>query len=396
MNSARHEPGAAEGIAGKVNARGSAGSVLVVGPGFRGRGGIASVIAMHAETETWRRRGLRLLSTFDDRSARHKVGSALLAYAMAPLLLWRGEMVHIHLAAQTSILRKLPIVAMARLLERPVIVHVHAPSEESLFRRTPGWARRFLFASAARVVALSESWAAIFRAHEPRCRVVVMANPVRDFDAITHAEGSPQVVLFAGKLEPRKGYGDLLAAAAEVLQEFPEVEFWFAGHGEVEEARAYATQLGIARSVRLLGWLGGAALDEVYAKATVFALPSYAEGVPMSVLEAMSHGVPVICTPVGGLPELIDNGSNGIFIAAGDTRSLAREIARLLRDTDRAAVLGAAGRTTVRQRCSMDSLSDALESLYTGVEAEHVLARVAEPGGETNALSASVQRGGAK
>ena len=329
------------------------GSVLVVGPGVRGRGGIATVIQRHAETETWSRRRLRWLSTFDDRSTLHKLGAALAAYLAAPVLLVRAEMVHVHLAAQTSVLRKLPIVAMARLLARPVIVHIHAPSEESFFSSTPRWARRFLFKSAARVVVLSQSWASIVHAHEPSSHIVVMANPVRDFDAAPRHSGAPQVVFFAGKLDARKGYADLLTAAAEVLRQSPEVTFRFAGHGEVPQARAIAAELGIAAHVEFLGWLDTPALDQAYAEAIVFALPSYAEGVPMSVLEAMSHGVPVICTPVGGLPELIDDGINGLFVNPGDTKSLAQRLVQLLHDPAQAAAIGAAGRVTVRQTCSL-------------------------------------------
>ena len=351
------------------------GSVLVVGPGVRGRGGIASVIRTHAQTETWHRRGLRHLSTFNDRSPLHKACSALAAYAAAPLLLWRAKMVHIHLAAQTSILRKLPFVALARLMARPIIVHVHAPSEASIFEHTPRWATSFLFTSAARVVALSESWATIFRAHHPRTPVMVIPNAIPNPAAPSHPSASPRIILFAGKLDARKGYADLLAAAPAVLQQFPDTEFHFAGHGELEAARALASRLGIAPSVHLHGWLDAPALDALYAQSTAFVLPSYAEGVPMSVLEAMSHAVPVITTPVGGLPELIRDGENAIFVTPGDVPALTHSIAALLRHPARAAALGAAGRLTVRQCCSLESVSAQLEALYAGVAAEQAQTR---------------------
>jgi glycosyltransferase involved in cell wall biosynthesis len=90
----------------------------------------------------------------------------------------------------------------------------------------------------------------------------------------------------------------------------------------------------------------------------------------MSVIEAMSHGIPVVCTPVGGLPELIRDGENGVFVNPGDVPSLARRIIRLLRDPQRAAALARAGHTTVQRHCSIETISEALEALYADVLGE--------------------------
>jgi glycosyltransferase involved in cell wall biosynthesis len=348
------------------------GSVLVVGPGQRGRGGIAAVIRMHQRTTTWERRRTYHLATFDDRSAFHKLWSALAAYVVAPYHLLRTDLAHVHLAAQTSILRKIPILWMAKVLRRPVIVHVHAPSTESLFRDTKPWAMRFTFRTAARVVALSQSWADAFVAYEPKARVVVLANPVRIFDRIQHDPSAAPVVLFVGKLEPRKGYGDLLSAAKLVLNDFPYAQFWFAGHGEVDAARVQAEKLGIVGSVRFLGWVDGNDLEGIYRQAHVVALPSYAEGVPMCIIEGMSHGIPVVCTPVGGLPELIRDGENGLFVIPGDVIGLARQIGRLLGEPKFAATLGMAGRADVIHHCAIEHIDAALDALYTDVLGEAV------------------------
>ena len=333
------------------------------------------MIRMHQQTKTWASRGLRLLPTFDDTNTFHKVRIAVAAYLSAPYLLLRADLMHVHLAAQTSILRKLPLVAIARVMRKPIVVHFHAPSKESLFEKTSPWALRFLFRSATRVVALSQSWADVFLLSDPRVRVVVIPNPVRLYEAVTPAKRKPAVVLFVGKLEARKGYGDLLTAAAEVLAQFPATQFWFAGHGELAEAQKRIEHLGIAPSVRLLGWVEGTALQAIYPQASILVLPSYAEGVPMSVIEAMSHGVPVICTPVGGLPELICDGRNGLLVNPGDVRSLAREIGRLLREPQAAFDLGAAGQRTVQDRCSIEKVSDELEALYAEVLREAAAGR---------------------
>ncbi len=338
--------------------------LLVIGPGSRSRGGISSVIQLHRGAPFWKRMQAQLLSTYDDRGALEKLSAAAGAYAAAPFRIMRARVVHVHVAAQLSLLRKLPFVCIARALRKPLVVHVHAASEESLFRKTPRFAVRFTLRSASRVIALSESWAEAIVKHVPQARVVVVPNPVSTHDPANMRPRSRPVVLYVGKLEPRKGYADLLTAAAAVLRDFPAAQFWFAGHGETAQARARCEQLGIGGSVRLLGWVGRTHLEQLYREASVLALPSYGEGVPMAVLEAMSHGVPVICTPVGGLPELIEDGRNGLFVAPGDPAALAAQIARLLGDPARAASLAIAASETVQQRCGLAAVSRSLETLY--------------------------------
>jgi glycosyltransferase involved in cell wall biosynthesis len=281
----------------------------------------------------------------------------------------RVDLVHLHLAGQVSLLRKLPIALCAKTLGIPFIAHLHASSAESLFEHTPSWAYRFLLGSARRVVALSESWAASIRHHVPKAEVVVVPNPVRSFPspAAQPRRDRAQAVLFVGKLEPRKGYHDLLAAAPLLLPAHPELQFWFAGNGDLKHAEELARGLGIERSVRLLGWTGETELTRLYSEATIVCLPSYSEGVPMSVLEAMSHGVPVVCTPVGGLPELIEHGRNGLFATAGDPQSIARQIDCLLTHPEPAARIAAAAAITVRQKCGLDLVSDKLATLYAEV-----------------------------
>ncbi len=338
--------------------------LLVIGPGSRSRGGISSVIQLHRTAPFWKRMQTQLLSTYDDRGALSKIQAAAGAYAAAPFRMLRARVVHVHVAAQLSLLRKLPFICMARALGKPLVVHLHAPTEASLFEHTPRLAVRFTLRSASRVIALSESWAEVIVKHVPQARVVVVPNPVSIHDPANMRPRTSPVVLYVGKLEARKGYADLLTAAAEVLREFPAAQFWFAGHGETAEARAQCEQLGIGGSVRLLGWVGRTHLEQLFREASVLALPSYGEGVPMAVLEAMSHGVPVICTPVGGLPELIEDGRNGLFVAPGDAPALARQIAKVLGDPACAASLAAAASETVQQRCGLAAVSARLETLY--------------------------------
>jgi glycosyltransferase involved in cell wall biosynthesis len=339
--------------------------VLVVAPSLHTRGGITSVVRLHMGTKAWKEMNCEHLSTHDDRSALRKIWAAIWGYVKAPSMVAQADMVHFHLAGERSLLRKLPIAAMARLLGKPYIVHVHASSPHSLFDRTPGWATRSVLDHAARIVALSESWADAIRPQVTGVVIEVIPNPVRFFPI---RRTSPhKTVLFAGKLEARKGYRTLLQAIPEILKLHPDAMFVFAGNGETAEASRIVERLGVSRSVQVLGWVSPLEMDGLYGDASVFCLPSRNEGVPMSVLEAMSHGVPVVCTPVGGLPEIIDDGKNAILAQVDDAASLTTGIVGLLDDRQHAEALGMAGRDTVYELCGLEQVGKRLSDLYNEI-----------------------------
>ena len=353
--------------------------VLVIAPGKNGRGGIDSVVRLHQSTSLWPDMCC-ILSTYDDRSACRKILASVRAYALSPVAMLRVQIVHFHLAGEISLLRKIPLLALASALRRRVILHIHASSEDSLFYKTPHWAWTFAFRSAHCVIALSPTWAMTIRHHTLHPRVVVMSNPVRLFSSAASTNVRPPRILYVGKLEVRKGFGALIEAAALVQRQHPQAEFWFAGHGELQQAELQVKQLGLQGCVRLLGWISGEELQSIYEQVDLFCLPSFNEGVPMSVLEAMSHGLPVICTPVGGLPDLVQDGRNGIFVEPGNATSIALAILRLLADPELAAAVACAGRETVRALCSLDSVAEQLANLYRDLGATSAITAGAHHG----------------
>jgi glycosyltransferase involved in cell wall biosynthesis len=339
--------------------------VLVVAPSVTARGGIVSVLRLHMEMPLWREANCELLSTYVDGTTFRKALAALRAYLLAPVKIAKSDIVHVHVAGQFSLLRKLPIALIARLFRKVLVVHVHAFSSESLFEATPSWAIRLVLGHADRIIALSDGWAKVIRDHLPHARVSVIPNPVPE--RAVGLKDRRRIVLFAGKLEPRKGYLTLLQAAPLVLEKYPDAQFWFAGHGELDAASKEAARLGVTGSVHLLGWTNCDTLNSLYQESTVFCLPSHGEGVPMSVLEAMSHATPVVCTPVGGLPEIIVDGENGLFANVGDATSVGKSILHLLDDPAYASSVACAGRRTVQQVCGMKMVEDRLLQLYQRV-----------------------------
>jgi L-malate glycosyltransferase len=175
--------------------------------------------------------------------------------------------------------------------------------------------------------------------------------------------GSKLVAVVANMNVQTKGHADLVLAAREVCREIPEAKFLLVGDG-VERPRtaAMAAQLGLSETVLFLGRRND--VSTILACCDLFVLPSWAEGLPNSVLEAMAAGIPVVATRVGGTPEIIQHGVNGLLVNPRDPHRLAEAIMQILQDPPRARALAEAGQNRVRIEFGFDRLLADLDRLY--------------------------------
>lgn len=187
---------------------------------------------------------------------------------------------------------------------------------------------------------------------------------------------SAEQALYVGRLSPEKDLETLVRAAALVSRRRPSFRLGIAGEGPCgERLKSLAGDLGIHEQVRFLG-----AVSDVSAllhTARVFVLSSVSEGLPVTVLEAMAMGLPVVATAVGGTPEAVDHGVNGLLIPSGDPARLAEAIQQVLDGPDIAARMGRAGRQRVESEFSARGMVDRYEALYREVGADQTPARTA-------------------
>jgi len=227
------------------------------------------------------------------------------------------------------------------------------------------WVSRYVLNWANSVVALSDMWAKEIRKIAPDAKITVIPNPccVPSLE-IEGRDKTEPIILFAGKLEDRKGFCDLIRAMPIILSKVPNAKLLFAGHGDIERGKRLVRQLGIDSSVKFLGWLKGSQKVAVFAQASVFCLPSYGEGVPMAMLEAMGHKLPVVVTPVGGIPDVISDKYNGLFVTPGQDDEIAQAIIDILTDHELRMTLADKAYQTVRQRFWPDAISKKISCLY--------------------------------
>jgi glycosyltransferase involved in cell wall biosynthesis len=181
-------------------------------------------------------------------------------------------------------------------------------------------------------------------------------------DATSRPRGAPVIGLVA-RLTPEKDVQCFLNAALRIAGRFPAAKFRIAGDGPLRpELERLAAELGLAERVSFLG-----VLDEMqpfFASVHVLAVSSVAEGTPLSIVEAMGAGVPIVATAVGGIPEQVTDGRNGYLVEPRNPAALAERIGWVLADPDAATRLGEAGRARALSEFTVEKMSDAIESVY--------------------------------
>lgn len=332
------------------------------------KGGIATVVAKYRQIGLFDKWRITYLFTHVEGSAWRKLKTALFAYWRMIALLIKDHvgLIHIHVASRASVWRKSIFAFTAILFRVPYVLHMHGAEFEEFFRKECGPFRReiirILFRNAATVIALSESWAIKLREIAPGTRVEVVYNSVplprqKTFGPNEVRNG----ILFLGRIGTRKGAFDLIRAFAVVSGD---VKLALGGDGDVNEASELARQLGVSERVQLLGWVTGENKETLLSTASIFVLPSYNEGLPMSVLEAMAWGVPVITTPVGGIPEVVRQGEEGIIVQSGDIDGLTAALRQLLDDEPLRQRLGANGRKRIQHIFSDEVVFPQLEAIW--------------------------------
>lgn len=200
-----------------------------------------------------------------------------------------------------------------------------------------------------------------------RLHVVHVGIPVDQFTRSSDRNGSGHtpVILYIGRLVPEKGQAVLLEAVARLTERGVDVELQLAGEGTLRpELERTAASLDIADRVSFLGAVGQEELRGLYERAAIFCLPSFAEGVPVVLMEAMAMGLPVVTTRIAGIPELVEHERSGILVAPGRADELTDSLAGLLESSELRQSLGIGGRQAVSHGFDSEDSATRLQSLF--------------------------------
>jgi glycosyltransferase involved in cell wall biosynthesis len=320
--------------------------ILHVAPDVRG-GMITSLHALFG-SRLGRDYQLDFVATHTGTGAVRRV--AVYAAALLRIALWslrrRGRIVHVHGTVRGSMLRKGACVLLARALGRRVVFHIHSgPGDVVTFRgklsRLSVAYLRLAYRHSDVVIAVSGASAEALEAAFGAERIVVIPNAVPAVEVAApkrHSSKPPLALYLGGFANPVKGADVLLEALRN-----PGVDalrFVLAGPGEPPADADGGIES--PAEVTWRGWLDAEEKAALLREADVFVLPSTSEGLPMALLEAMSYGLAVVATPVGGVPEVVEDGVQALVVAPGDPAALAAALVRLGQEAELVAELGAA------------------------------------------------------
>jgi glycosyltransferase involved in cell wall biosynthesis len=342
--------------------------IVMVGTSLATRGGISAVVRGYRDAGLFARWPIEYVESHCDGSRATKLAQAAGAFARMAWLALRHPhaVLHVHVASRASFWRKCVFMALARLTGWPYVFHLHGGGFARFYEASGPRGRRtirFFLDHAACVVTVSERWSAWVRGVASHPRVVCIHNAV-PVSARRETAREPGLIAFVGRCDESKGILDLLDALSELRISIPRVRLECAGDGDLSRVEKRAKGLGIDGAVDTLGWIDVLHRDRLLARCAVFALPSHAEGLPMSLLEAMAAGCPVVAAASGGIPDLVIDGVNGLLVPAGDADALAQALHRMLVDRELAARLSREARATIARRYTPEAAVERLDQLY--------------------------------
>lgn len=312
--------------------------VLMIGSHLRVTGGITRVVKNYIQAGLGKKVNLEYFPTYYGSNhpvnILYFVSQYLKLFFKLKVLKQRYDIAHVHMSYRGSFLRKRPIIQLLESEHIPVLLHMHGSQFKDFYNESsPGHKQSIkdTLNKVSTIIALGNNWKEYYGTI-CNTRVHSLDNAVfpKKFD--DSVVDDKIYITTMGVLSKRKGTYDLIQVAAKLNDRIDKkYKFFLAGDGEIAKAKELVNQLGLEDRVVFPGWISDeSTIDEIYRKSIIYVLPSYNEGMPMSILEAMSYGLPVISTDVGSISSVIEDGENGFLLKPGDVEDIVSKIEYLL------------------------------------------------------------------
>lgn len=331
-----------------------------------------AVSVIHLDTAD--RRGLSNIGKIDFRNVFLAAWHGLQYFTI--LLLKRPKIVYVPIAQDwLAFLRDSLFLVPARLLRKKLVVHLHGGHFGTFYQNSHApmrWLVRFALSKSERAIVLGTILRTVFDGVIPSDRVLIVPNGIPDSfhdSATATSNGRRPTILFLSTLMKEKGTLDVIGALPGIVKEVPNVRVVFAGEWyrqkDKEAADALVGELDLRSHVDFIGTVEGTAKCDVLRNVDVFAIPTYNEGQPYAILEAMSAGLPVISTNVGCIPETVVEGESGFIVEPGNKEGLASKTALLLVDHDLRKRMGEASRKRFLELYTEDRFAAQMRAVFT-------------------------------
>ena len=282
--------------------------------------------------------------------------------------------VHVHGSKGVSLYRKAVFILLTKWFKKKLIFHCHSGKFDRFYEQGPE-IQKFLIkkviSSSDCVIALTERWAVFFTKFVSKKRIKVLPNSVHadlyEYYRKKTRKSKRPTLIFAGIFSENKGIYDLLSVIVRLKEQIPEIRLLLAGDGNITKIKELIKTNAIEDNVEIVGWVSPEKLISLYCESHIFVLPSYYEGLPMVLIEAMACGLPVVSTRVGGIPEIIEEGINGFLIMPGDKEALFEKLLALSKDLDLCLKIGENNISKVKKEYDISIYSKKLKFIYNSL-----------------------------
>ncbi|MCQ2497387.1 MAG: glycosyltransferase family 4 protein [Lachnospiraceae bacterium] len=372
--------------------------ILMVVPDRMVMGGIASVVNGYREYGIGDEYEITYVESYVNGSKFDKLKIALKAYRKFRKALKASDydLVHIHSSFGPSFYRKMPFINMAYKRNIPIVNHIHGAEFENFYPQASNSKKKLIrkiYGKCRRIVVLSDEWKEKISEIVPKDRIDIVENYCIIPEG--ESEGNGKKILFLGEIGQRKGcydIPDIIRRTEDTLSEDRNPEdkenrtsvdaednglsaggednkltVVLGGNGDTAPVSLKIEEFGLKSSFEFPGWVRGSDKEKLLRDSGIFLFPSYNEGMPMSVLEAMAYGLLVITTNVGGIPKLISHGETGFIFEPGNTKAMAECLSKLLNDEELRRRIGQQAREFVIKNYSFEKHLEKLKAVYSKV-----------------------------
>lgn len=314
--------------------------VLEIGPSpNRSKGGMAAVIKGIQEDRVINSQfDIGIHESYIDGHVIKRLLFSIYAYLKFFCVYRKFDIFHIHLASYGSTFRKGYYVRLLKKKGKRVVLHIHG-GEYLIFLENLSEKKRKvvcdIWNKADCIIVLSDKWKEEFKKLFKNSNIVVVGNGI-DVEQFEYAkcdiEKHKKNFLMLGRLGRGKGVYDIIEAAKYVKDYYPDLKIYMAGDGDIEQVKKAVEYADLESQIEILGWIDFDKKMEVMKKVSTILLPSYNEGLPMTILEGMAAGKVIISTNVGGIPEVVTSSENGILIEPGNIKELSNGMLKIAED----------------------------------------------------------------
>lgn len=344
-------------------------------------GGIAAVTSGYYGSRLEKDFRITYVQSYCDGSKSDKLKKALKAYRQFREILRKDppELVHIHSSFGPSFYRKLPFIEMAAKKGIPVVNHIHGSAFAEFYGNAPEVKKelvRSVYGKCSRMIVLTDHWREVLSVTFPKERIDVVPNY-----SVVHPEvmeeGQQRLrqknkeILYLGVLTEGKGMREMSEVIRQVTEKVPEASFVLGGVGDRSLVTGGLPEAICRNNVQFPGWVRGAEKEKLLSESMIFLLPSHMEAMPMSLLEAMGYGLPMVTTNVGGIPNLTGDGPQAQLVDVGDSGRMAKAVVRLLTDETAWREASLASFQRAQSEYGFEKHLDRIEAVYRNVLGEN-------------------------